>query len=333
MSCFLTKSENHDQLVLVTGVSGYVASHVADQLLKAGYKVRGTVRSLKNEARVKPVRALGPIELVEADLLDPDCWKNIVKDCHVVMHVASPFPIANPNHEDEILKPAVDGTLNVLKACVGTKVKRVVVTSSEAAVMGAIPKNDYTYSEKDWGDSNTDFTYVKSKILAEKAAWDFVAEKKKRNEPVFELAVVNPSLVFGPMILDATGTSLDTFIGLFNEKLEKIMEYYLPMCDVRDVGLAHVRAGFLPEAAGKRFIIVSEKKFISLKQCADIVRKHFPQYNLPTEEEPGYGLGKTAQTDDSNLRNILCIKPTNFEKTIIDMTNSLVQKGLIKKMK
>jgi nucleoside-diphosphate-sugar epimerase len=105
------------------------------------------------------------------------------------------------------------------------------------------------------------------------------------------------------------------------------------MCDVRDVGLAHVRAAFMPEAAGKRFIVVSEKKFMSLKQCADIVRKHFPQYKLPTEEEPGNGLGKSAQTDDSNLKNILCIKPTGFEKTIIDMTNSLVEKGFIKKAK
>ena len=108
--------------------------------------------------------------------------------------------MANPHHEDDLLKPAVNGTLNVLKACVDTRVKRVVVTSSEAAVMGALVKNDYTYSEKDWGDSNTAYTYVKSKTLAEKAAWDFVEEKKKKNESCFELAVVNPSLVFGLLL-------------------------------------------------------------------------------------------------------------------------------------
>jgi nucleoside-diphosphate-sugar epimerase len=239
--------------------------------------------------------------------------------------------MTTPQHEDEIIKPAVNGTLNVFKGCLNTKVKRVVVTSSEVAAIGALVKKDYTYSEKDWGDSNTDRPYVKSKILAEKAAWDFIEEKKKKKEPCFELAVVNPSLVFGPLLLDTTGTSLDMFIGLFSEKLEKIKENYLPMCDVRDVALAHVRAAFMPEAAGKRFIVVSEKKFISMKQCADIARKYFPQYKLPTEEEPGNGLGKYAQTDNSNLRNILGINPIDFDKTIIDMTNSLIEKGFFLK--
>ena len=164
---------------------------------------------------------MGDIELVEADLLDASCWKDVVKDCQVVMHVASPFPMANPQHEDDILKPAIIGTLNVLKACVGTSVRRVVVTSSTAAQTGSVRKNEYMYTESDWGDSNTGFVYVKSKVLAEKAAWDFVEEKKKNNEPVFELAVVNPSLVFGPLLLNITGTSLDIFLGLFNEKLEK----------------------------------------------------------------------------------------------------------------
>jgi len=319
------------ELVLVTGISGYVASHVADQLLKAGYKVRGTVRSLKNEAKVKPLRALGDIELVEADLLDASCWKDIVKDCHVVMHVASPFPMANPQHEDDILKPAIDGTLNVLKACVDTSVQRVVVTSSTAAQIGSVRKNEYTYTESDWGDSNTAFIYVKSKILAEKAAWDFVEKKKKNNENVFELVVVNPSLVYGPLLLDITGTSLDMFLALFNEKLEKIKEKYFPMCDVRDVGLAHVKAGFLPQAAGRRISVISDTKFLSMKYCADVVRKNFPQYKLATEEEPDDSNGKTAQTDDSNLRVLLGITPTDFEKTIIDMTKSLREKGFLKK--
>jgi nucleoside-diphosphate-sugar epimerase len=143
---------------LVTGASGYIALHVVDQLLKTGHYVRGTVRSLKDEKKIQPIRNLAQsnpklLELVEAELLDPNSWKSAVENIDYIIHVASPLPIANPADEQEVIKPAVDGTLNVLKAALNTKVKRVVVTSSGLTITG-YAYEERTYSEKDWSDVN-----------------------------------------------------------------------------------------------------------------------------------------------------------------------------------
>ena len=169
--------------------------------------------------------------------MNADSWPNAVKDIDIVLHVASPFPMGEPEDEQLVIKPAVEGTLNVMKACVGTKVKRVVVTSSCYAVFGEAmePK---LYTESDWGDlSICKSAYCKSKILAEKAAWDFVEEKKKNNEACYELAVVNPSLVFGPILSKVYGTSCEYFLQTFKNKTEPVPGMALPCCDVRDVAL------------------------------------------------------------------------------------------------
>ena len=142
--------------VLVTGASGYIALHVVDQLLKAGHIVRGTVRSLKDEKKVEPIKRLAknckhPLELVEAELLDANSWKKAVQDIDIVLHIASPLPIQNPVDEQEVIKPAVEGTLNVLNAALNTSVKRVVVTSSGLTITG-YGYEDRHYSEKDWAN-------------------------------------------------------------------------------------------------------------------------------------------------------------------------------------
>lgn len=141
---------------LVTGASGYIALHVVDQLLKEGHFVRGTVRSVKDEKKTEPIRNLanntkGKLELVEADLMDANSWTKAVENIDYILHVASPFPLATPKTEDEVIKPAVEGTLNVLNAALGTSVKRVIVTSSGLTVFG-YDWEDKTYSEKDWAD-------------------------------------------------------------------------------------------------------------------------------------------------------------------------------------
>ena len=178
-------------LVLVTGVSGYIGSHIVKQLLEQGnYRVRGTVRSLTVEEKVKPIQDLVPnakypLELVEADLLQPDSWTAAVKDATYVIHVASPFPNTIPSNPDDVIKPAVDGTQAVLKAAAeaGT-VKRIVLTSSIAAVYDAclpIPKENEetkTFNEENWTNVEDPLLdpYARSKTLAEKAAWDFIKE-------------------------------------------------------------------------------------------------------------------------------------------------------------
>lgn len=193
-------SEN--DLILVTGASGFIATHIVKQLLEQGYRVRGTVRSLGNEKKVAPLKRLSEnsrfeLELVEADLLKEETWLNAVKGCTYVFHTASPVPVDIPKHEEELIKPALNGTLSVLRACVqdGVNVKRVVLTSSVAAVAGEKYTEGYTYTEKDWPQLDTIHAYCKSKYFAEKAAWDFIKEREKNGQSCFELAVINPGLV------------------------------------------------------------------------------------------------------------------------------------------
>ena len=172
------------------------------QLQEKGYRVRGTVRSLKDTKKVEPIKKLlnnpkHELELVEADLLDEKSWLEAVKDCTYVIHTASPFPNSEPNDENELIKPAVNGTLFVLKACCqeGSMVKRVVLTSSVAAISGDVPIHDRTYTEKDWSDLSKISAYCKSKTLAEQAAWDFLKEREKNGQPCFKFSCINPGFV------------------------------------------------------------------------------------------------------------------------------------------
>lgn len=202
-------SSTQTPLVLVTGISGFIASWVAHGALKLGYRVRGTVRSLKNEDKIKHLRDLCPgsvhkVELVEADLLDEKSWEAAVVDCDYILHVASPFVIDEPKNPNDLILPAINGTLNVLKAVSKqTKLpKRVVVTSSTASIAYGTDPTNRVYTDKDWTvPDSKEFpitAYTKSKVLAERAAWDFV--DKLPADRRFELATINPTLVQGPML-------------------------------------------------------------------------------------------------------------------------------------
>jgi nucleoside-diphosphate-sugar epimerase len=218
--------------------------HVIKQLLEDGHFVRGTVRNLKDEKKTAPIKRLASknpaqLELVEAELSNADSWQAAVKDMQIVIHVASPFPAAEPEDEQSVIKPAVDGTLNVLRAAAAeSKIKRVVVTSSGLAVFGYNWESK-TYSEDDWPQADVQpSAYCKSKIIAERAAWDFVEDKKKKNEPCFELSVVNPVLVLGPILSEVYGTSSEWFLNVFQNKQDKVSNMSYPCCDVRDVATA-----------------------------------------------------------------------------------------------
>lgn len=194
--------KNDQDLVLVTGASGYIATHVVKQLLDLGYRVRGTVRSLKNEQKIAPLRKLATntkheLELVEADLTDENSWLNAVKECTYVIHTASPFPAERPKNENELITPAVNGTLFVFRACVqeGAKVKRVVLTSSVASVAPEVFEEGRKYTAEDWPEPTGLSPYPKSKVLAEKAAWDFCKQRENEGKECFELAVINPGFV------------------------------------------------------------------------------------------------------------------------------------------
>lgn len=194
-----------NDLVLVTGASGYLASHIVKQLLEQGHRVRGTVRSLANDKKVQPLRNLVPnakheLELVEADLMDEKSWIDAVKGCTYVIHTASPVPNYVPKDENEVIKPAVNGVNNVFNACVqeDSLVKRVVFTSSIAAISGDSYVSDKPYSETDFFETKPDSQpYIKSKVLAEQAAWDFIKKREESKQPCFELVVINPGFIIG----------------------------------------------------------------------------------------------------------------------------------------
>ncbi|XP_077987851.1 uncharacterized protein LOC144442390 [Glandiceps talaboti] len=342
------------KLVLVTGASGFIASHVTQQLLRAGYRVRGTVRSLKNEKKVQPLYNLCPdskhkLELVEADLLDPDGWKKAVEGCSHVLHIASPFPASVPKDENEVIKPAVEGTTNVLKACqqVGG-VKRVVVTSSVVAISGngISIDNNHIYTEDDWPNPDMNTPYEKSKIFAEKAAWDFVENLK--DDEKFELATINPGFVIGPVLSGTSCTSAELPTRLLNRDMPLIPKISLPMVDVRDVAAAHMKAMMAPEAVGHRHIVVAGN--IWFKDAALAVEKEFkPQgYSIPTLSAPKIALhiyalfddtvkyilptvGKISRFNTTRMKDVLAIQPISMEKSLIDMCYSIIEGGIVRK--
>jgi len=341
---------NESPLVLVTGSTGYLAPHVIKILLDHGYRVRGTVRNLKDDKKIRPLKELAPksdqhLELVEADLLKPESWINAVHGCRYVIHMASPFPLKEPQNPDQIIKPAIEGTLNVLRACakVGT-VKRVVLTSSIAAVTGDLSKQS-AYDEGDWTDTKAPnmTSYLKSKTMAEQAAWDFVRETK-----AFELAVVNPGLVLGPLLHNCSGASVELLRRTLNHDFPMLPKLHLSIVDVRDVALGHLRAMTLPEANGKRHLLVN--RTVWFKDLATILDNEFrPQgYDVTLREAPyvimkvrsffDKGLhsivadyGKQLKVDSGRMINVLGINPIDLNRTVVDMAYSLIERGFVKK--
>lgn len=346
-----------NDLILVTGASGYIATHIVKQLLELGYRVRGTVRSLKNEEKVKPLRTLAKdskheLELVEADLCNEESWLSAVKDCTYVLHTASPFPPDVPKNEDELIVPAVNGTLFVFRACVqeGSLVKRVVLTSSVAAIAPETFVENVKYSETDWPSPEGMNPYPKSKVLAEKAAWDFCEERKKNGQSCFELSVINPGFVMGPLIHDTYCTSAQPIRKMMMREIPMIPDIYAPVCDVRDVALAHIKAMTSSDALSKRHLIVNQVVSSSFKDWALILKDEFESknYSIPTRIAPYFLLkifsffdssvkiacriyGIKSQFDNSNMLNNLSIKPYSLKDTLIDMAYSMIERKMIEK--
>lgn len=298
----MTTQDSHP-LVLVTGATGYIAGHCIRDLLEHGYRVRGTVRSLANPKKTEHLRRIaaetgGSLELVEADLTSDRGWREAVAGCTFVQHVASPFPPEVPKDEMELIGPAVGGATRVLQAAAASgTVKRVVMTSSVAAVAYGHKdaSADTVLTEADWSDADHCDPYPKSKTLAERAAWELV--KGLPPERRFELAVINPGLVLGPLLNDDQGTS--------GELIRKLMVRDMPACpeigfapvDVRDVAIAHRLAMERPEAPGNRYICAG--KHIWVQDIAKILAAEFnPRgYRVPTGRLPYWLMWIIARFD------------------------------------
>lgn len=257
--------------VLVTGVSGYIAGHVVAELLAHGYRVRGTAR--------RPVGRLA--DVVTADLTSDDGWAEAVDGCDYVLHMASPLPRGVPRTDDEVVRPAVDGTLRVLRAAAGAGVRRVVVTSSLSAVTTGLP-DDQVHTEADWSDVDRCPPYQKSKTLAERAAWEFAETAG------IELVTTLPGFVIGPLPSPTAVSSAAGVQAFLTRQVPAIPKMGSAMVDVRDVATGHRLAMETPAAAGNRYILAGEHLW--MRELAGVLAEVYgPRgYRVPTAIMPNW---------------------------------------------
>lgn len=260
--------------VLVTGGSGFLAGHCILALLSAGYPVRITLRSPQREAGLRAAllaAGLEPgarLEVVRADLMQDDGWAGAMAGCRHVLHVASPLPAVAPKHEDELIRPALEGTRRVVRAAHAAGVERLVLTSSFAAIGYGRPLKR-PYAETDWTDPAAPglAAYPKSKTLAERAAWDFVDGEGAG----LELAVVNPVGIFGPLLGPDLSASTLLVKSMLEGRLPALPRLMFGVVDVRDVADLHLRAMTDPAAAGERFLATAGD-FLTMQEIAQALR-------------------------------------------------------------
>jgi dihydroflavonol-4-reductase len=341
---------NDHLTVLVTGGSGFVGSHTIATLLAGGYRVRTTVR---NPSRQNDVRAMlakagaepgDRLSFQVADLEADAGWPDAVAGCEYVLHVASPFPEGAPKHEDDLIVPARDGTLRVLRAARVAGVKRVVLTSSFAAVGYGHPPQGAPFDETSWTNLHAKVSaYVKSKTLAERAAWEFVTTEGRG----LELSVVNPVGIFGPVLAPDYASSIVLLKRLLDGGLPGCPRLYFGVVDVRDVADLHVRAMTNPAAKGERFLAVSGD-FLSVIEIARILKRRLGAVasKVPTREVPSLvvrlaalfapalrpmvpDLGKFKNASSAKAKRLLGWEPRSSEEALIATAESLHRFGLL----
>ena len=316
------------QTVLVTGAGGFIGSAIVRELLIAGYRVRGTVRSVSDESKIAHLtRNFPQLELFEADLLLPDSFDAACAGCDAVVHAASPFQLVIQDALKDLIEPAVSGTLNVMQSCRKSGVSRVVLTSSVAAVAGTPPHPEYRFSEADW---NTDSTvegapYRRSKYLAEKAAWDFAREHG------ISLTAINPSFVTGaPLSARVDSTS----VRFCKEMLEGKLLFALTLGSVAlgDVALAHVRALQCPEAVGRRFVVSSVRPFVPSQFVQALIDSgKFKDRPLEAllEQLPGPPSPAPYLLDNEPVQQVLRIQLRDPLESFVEMAQAIIDLGIV----
>lgn len=346
----MTTNSNSEKVVLVTGGSGFIAIHCILQLLNAGYRVRTTLRSLNREAEVRAMLREGGLEAgerltcIEADLTSDRHWADAVRSCTYVLHIASPTPIVHYKHEDEMIIPAREGVLRVLRASRDAGVKRVVLTSAIGAVVYGHPPQTEPYDETTWTNvAGKAPAYQKSKTLAERAAWDFIEKEGKG----LELSAVNPVAVLGPVLGSDYSHSIHLVKNLLTGKMLGCPKINSAFVDVRDVADLHLRAMTHPAAKGERFIATAGES-IWLVGIARILKEQLGEAagkvhakELPNAlmrvvalKDPMVKsmiplLGRVMNATSAKATNLLDWSPRSTEKAVVATAESLIRLRLL----
>jgi nucleoside-diphosphate-sugar epimerase len=334
--------------ILLTGITGFLAKHVALELLKAGFNVRGTLRNMAKADEVRAVAASagfdpGRVSFAVADLVSDAGWGDAMHGCSALVHTASPFLIDPTNDKTTYVAPARDGTIRVLEAAYAAGIRRAVVTSSVAAIQeGHASRQGRVFTEADWTDAaNAEVSaYPVSKTLAEQAAWQFA-----KSHDGFALTTINPGLILGPLLDRDAGTSAD-IIGMFLAgKYPGVPDLLFSIVDVRDVASAHVRALMIDASIGERIICTGEP--LTMMEISSALRsavperaRKLPKFILPkfilriaALFDPAIRLtlpdvGVRFTHDNSKSKRILGITYRDSREAVGTMGRSLIELGL-----
>jgi len=340
---------NHSK-VLLTGVNGFLGLHTTIQLLNHGYRVLGTLRNLNRAHEIeklisKHVSNEVQLRIAEAHLTDENVWHDLMKGIDYVLHIASPFPSVLPKHEDELVKPAKNGTLNVLNAATENGIQRVVMTSSSGAIIYGKEKSKRsgTYTENDW----TDLTYKKdttpyyrSKTIAEKAAWDFI----HRDNRGLELSTICPGAMLGPVLSKDLSASINIVKKTMDGSSPSVPKIGYDIVDVRSVADLHIQVMEMKEAAGERFI--GSAGYLTFKQVADILHEKYPDRKIPKSKLPNFAvkiisnfektlkpllldLDVERKLDNSKAKKVMNWEPISSKEAVLSCAASLIDLDLL----
>lgn len=341
----------NNKKVLVTGITGFIGSHIAVQLLNAGYVVRGSMRNLDRKDSIRKIlreNASGSdnLEFVKGELTVSEDWDKAMEGIDYVMHVASPLPFDLKKDANDLIIPAKEGTLNVLKAANEHKVKRVVITSSIAAIGHGHQEKIRTYTEKDWTNLNGDRKdlppYVQSKTIAESEAWNYINNPEVNTE----LVTINPGYVFGPLLEKDYSDSALIVKKLMTGEIPGLPKISFPLVDVRDVAEMHLRAMKEPAAAGNRFICVNRSS--TYQEIAKTLKDAFPDFKkkIKTFILPDFfirfysifnkdtkaitiELGRNRTYDNSHASQMFNWKPRSNREAIVSLGESMIRFNVV----
>jgi len=340
--------------VLITGASGYIGKHITLDLLNSGYTVRASVRSDKKAEEVRKAIAAHvkseidlstQLSFVVLDLESDAGWQDALRGMDVLMHTASPFPIASPKDENDLIKPAVGGTLRALKAAHEMGVKRVVLTSSTAAVAGTdLPAGKTAFDETVWSDVNHpagSVAYTKSKTLAEQAAWNYI----KTEAPEIELTTINPVLVLGAPLDSNFASSVSLIERVLKAKDPMLPDLHMQIVDVKDIARMHVNAIDMDAAKRERFI--GNSGSMSFVEIAKTLKAAHPERKIKTLQAPNFlvrilalfdkeikaalpSLGDTTQVSSAKAQSVLGINFIPAKQSVLETADYLVSNNLVK---